>query len=158
MRIIPTRIHIHIGILIPLTYPSTGAVNDPLTAMIRERNAGACVAVVAQRGSNGVKRSPKQTPEASQCYLGPMSARASAREESDRPRVEPRFFTLEDVASYLSVSVPQVYAIVRSGQLPAIKIGGRGVWRVDIEQLEAYVDRLHRETREWAVKHPLNPR
>ena len=87
-----------------------------------------------------------------------MSAPASARDKSQPPRVEPRFFTLEDVASYLSVSVPQVYAIVRSGQLPAIKIGGRGVWRVAIEQLEAYVERLHRETQEWAEKHPLNPR
>ena len=87
-----------------------------------------------------------------------MPARASARDEPDRPAVAPRFLTLEDVAAYLSVSVPQVYAIVRSGELPAIKIGGRGVWRVDIEQLEAYVERLHRETREWAKKHPLKPR
>lgn len=88
-----------------------------------------------------------------------MPARPSTRDEPDRPpRVEPRFLTLEDVAGYLSVSVPQVYALVRSGELPAIKIGGRGVWRVDIEQLEAYVGRLHRETREWAKKHPLNPR
>ena len=72
--------------------------------------------------------------------------------------IEPRFLTLEDVARYLSVSVPQVYSLVRSGQLPAIKIGGRGVWRVDKKQLEAYVDRLHEETRAWASEHPLNPR
>ena len=72
--------------------------------------------------------------------------------------VEPRFLTLEDVATYLSVSVPQVYALVRSGDLPAIKIGGRGVWRVDRQQLEAYVERLHEETSAWAKEHPLNPR
>ena len=72
--------------------------------------------------------------------------------------VEPRFFTLEDVATYLSVSVPQVYALVRSGELPAVKIGGRGVWRVDRNQLEAYVERLHEATEEWARTHPLNPR
>lgn len=71
---------------------------------------------------------------------------------------ESRFLTLEDVAIYLNVSVPQVYALVRSGELPAIKIGGRGVWRVDRRQLEAYVDRLHEETQAWAKKHPLNPR
>ena len=40
---------------------------------------------------------------------------------------EARYLKLEDVATYLSVSVPQVYALVRSGELPAIKIGGRGV-------------------------------
>jgi excisionase family DNA binding protein len=72
--------------------------------------------------------------------------------------VEPRFLTLEDVATYLNVSVQQVYSLVRSGDLPAIKIGGRGVWRVDINQLEAYVERLHQETAEWAQAHPLNPR
>ncbi|HET7482590.1 MAG TPA: helix-turn-helix domain-containing protein [Actinomycetota bacterium] len=72
--------------------------------------------------------------------------------------MEPRFLTLEDVATYLSVSVPQVYALVRSGELPAIKIGGRGVWRVDRNQLDAYVDRLHEETQAWAKAHPLNPR
>jgi excisionase family DNA binding protein len=74
------------------------------------------------------------------------------------PSIEPRFLTLEDVAIYLNVSVPQVYALVRSGELPAIKIGGRGVWRVDRGQLEAYVDRLHEETQAWAKEHPLNPR
>lgn len=72
--------------------------------------------------------------------------------------VESRFLTLEDVAIYLNVSVPQVYALVRSGELPAIKIGGRGVWRVDRRQLETYVDRLHEETQAWAKEHPLNPR
>lgn len=74
------------------------------------------------------------------------------------PVVEPRFFTLEDVATYLNVSVQQAYSLVRSGDLPAIKIGGRGVWRVDRAQLEAYVERLHEQTKEWAQKHPLNPR
>lgn len=72
--------------------------------------------------------------------------------------LEPGFLTLEDVARYLNVSVPQVYALVRSRELPAIKIGGRGVWRVGRQQLQEYIDRLHRETQEWAKAHPLNPR
>ena len=41
--------------------------------------------------------------------------------------VEPRYFTLEQTATYLNVSVPQVYALVRSGELPAIKIGGESL-------------------------------
>jgi excisionase family DNA binding protein len=84
----------------------------------------------------------------------PVSEGASKRTSV----VEPRFMTLEDVAIYLSVSVPQVYALVRSGELPAIKIGGRGVWRVDVKQLEDYVDRLHEETKRFTEAHPLNPR
>lgn len=80
---------------------------------------------------------------------------ASGERKAD---IEPRFLTLDDVARYLSVSVPQVYSLVRSGELPAIKIGGRGVWRVDKKQLEVYVERLHEETQRWALEHPLNPR
>jgi excisionase family DNA binding protein len=71
--------------------------------------------------------------------------------------VEPRFFTLDETARYLNVSHPQVYALVRSGELPAIKIGGRGVWRVDRRQLDEYIERLLKETREWAKAHPLSP-
>jgi excisionase family DNA binding protein len=72
--------------------------------------------------------------------------------------IEPRFLKLEDVAIYLNVSVAQAYALVRSGELPAIKVGGRGQWRIDKRQLEAYIERLHEETRQWAETHPLNPR
>jgi excisionase family DNA binding protein len=87
-----------------------------------------------------------------------MSRQPREEELGARAQVEPRFLTLEDVATYLSVSVPQVYALVRSGELPGIKIGGRGVWRVDRHQLEAYVERLQQETLEWARAHPLNSR
>jgi excisionase family DNA binding protein len=72
------------------------------------------------------------------------------------PGVEPRFYRLEDVATILNVRVAQVYALVRSGDLPAVKLGGRGVWRVDRQQLEDYIERLHDETREWAKAHPLS--
>ena len=89
-------------------------------------------------------------------YAGVMAA--SRRNDRGRSSIEPRFLTLEDVAAYLSVSVPQVYALVRSGELPAIKIGGRGVWRVDRRELEAYVERLHEETRAWTRAHPLTQR
>lgn len=66
--------------------------------------------------------------------------------------------TLDEVATILRVTPAQVYALVRNGSLPAIKLGGRGVWRVDRQKLEAYIEQLHRETEEWARKHPLNPR
>ena len=42
-----------------------------------------------------------------------------------------RFLTLSDVAEILSVSVAQARAMVRSGELPAIQVGGRGQWRVE---------------------------
>jgi excisionase family DNA binding protein len=84
--------------------------------------------------------------------------RTSDDDSPGSERIEARFLTLEDVATYLNVSVPQAYALVRSGDLPAIKIGGRGVWRVDRRQLEAFIERKHEETRNWARAHPLGPR
>jgi excisionase family DNA binding protein len=80
-------------------------------------------------------------------------AKEDAAPKSDVP---PRFLTLDDVAAYLAVSVPQAYALVCSGDLPAIKIGGRGVWRVDKAQLETYVDNLSEETSKWTKSHPLS--
>ena len=38
----------------------------------------------------------------------------------------------------------QAYALVRSGDLPAIKVGGRGQWRVETVELEAYIQRMYR--------------
>jgi excisionase family DNA binding protein len=59
----------------------------------------------------------------------------------------PRFLTLADVAEILNTSTAQVYALVRRGELPAIKIGGRGQWRVEATELEGYIQRAYAETR-----------
>ncbi len=51
-----------------------------------------------------------------------------------------RFLTLDDVAEILNISWSQTYALVRSKELPAIQIGGRNQWRVEITQLDAYIE------------------
>ncbi len=56
---------------------------------------------------------------------------------------EPRFLTLADVAEILATSTAQVYALVRRGDLRAIKIGGRGQWRVETVELEAFIKRMY---------------
>lgn len=66
-----------------------------------------------------------------------------------------RFLTLSDVAEILNISASQTYALVRSGALPAIKIGGRGQWRVERTQLETYIERMYDETRRFVEAHPL---
>ena len=66
----------------------------------------------------------------------------------------PRFLTLADVAEVLSTSSAQVYALVRRGDLPAIKIGGRGQWRVEASELEDYIQRMYAETRTFVDQHP----
>ncbi len=50
-----------------------------------------------------------------------------------------RFLTLDQVAEELSVSRAQAYALVRHGDLPAIKAGGLGQWRVERAKLESYI-------------------
>ena len=67
-----------------------------------------------------------------------------------------RFLTLADVAELLSISTAQAYALVRTGDLPAVKIGGRGQWRVEAEQLEAYITRLYDETASFITQHPFS--
>jgi excisionase family DNA binding protein len=59
----------------------------------------------------------------------------------------PRFLRPDEVAEVLNVSVSQVYPLMRTGQLPAVKIGRRGVWRVSGESLEAFIADLEREAR-----------
>ena len=70
---------------------------------------------------------------------------------------ERRFLKLSDVAEILSTSSNQVYALVRSGDLPAIKIGGRGQWRVEESALEEYIARMYAQTRAFIDEHPLSP-
>lgn len=55
----------------------------------------------------------------------------------------PKFVPLEHVMEELTVSKSQAYALVRSGDLKAIRVGGRGQWRVDLRELEAYIERAY---------------
>jgi excisionase family DNA binding protein len=67
-----------------------------------------------------------------------------------------RFLQLTDVAEILNISSSQTYALVRSGELPAIKIGGRGQWRVERTVLEDYIQRCYAETRAFVRAQPAS--
>ena len=60
----------------------------------------------------------------------------------------PRFLTLPDVAEILNTSLAQVTALVRRGELRALKLGGRGQWRVETSELEAFIERMYAETQQ----------
>jgi len=68
--------------------------------------------------------------------------------------VPPRFLQLADVAEMLSISPRQAYALVNSGELPAIRVGGRGQWRVEGSELENYIQRKYAETRAMVESRP----
>ncbi|MCX6414579.1 MAG: helix-turn-helix domain-containing protein [Actinobacteria bacterium] len=66
-----------------------------------------------------------------------------------------RFLTLADVSETLNISAAQAYALVRCGDLPAIKVGGRGQWRIEAAELENYISRMYAQTREFVATHPF---
>jgi excisionase family DNA binding protein len=69
--------------------------------------------------------------------------------------VPSRFMTMQDVADELAVTLSQVYHMVRGGELPAIKVGGRGQWRIERSRLEEYIAQKYAETAEWVRGNPL---
>jgi excisionase family DNA binding protein len=66
-----------------------------------------------------------------------------------------RFIQLADVSEVLNISSAQAYALVRSGELPAIKVGGRGQWRVEAPVLERYIQDAYSRTRDFVSSHPF---
>lgn len=62
--------------------------------------------------------------------------------------VEQQFYTLSDVAELLQISASQARAMVRSGELPAIQVGGRGQWRIEIARFREWVELSHQRTAE----------
>lgn len=66
-----------------------------------------------------------------------------------------RFMALADVGDVLHISVSQVYALVRRGELRAIKVGGKGQWRVEKEELERYIENAYEAADEFIRGHPF---
>jgi excisionase family DNA binding protein len=67
-----------------------------------------------------------------------------------------RFLTLADTAEILNVSASQTYALVRSGELPAIKVGGNGHWRIERSVLESYIEAKYEESRRLSLWNQSN--
>lgn len=74
-----------------------------------------------------------------------------------KPPAGPRFLTLVDVGEELNVSQAQVYALVRSGDLVGIQIGGRAQWRVERVKLEEYIERAYARTAASLTELPASP-
>lgn len=59
-----------------------------------------------------------------------------------------KFFTLEEVADQLAISMSQMRALIKRGEIEGIQIGGRGQWRVEDAKLDEYIERLYVEQRQ----------
>lgn len=65
---------------------------------------------------------------------------------SEEPHRAPRFLTIEQVARELNVGEPLVRAMLKSGELRGIQVGGRGAWRIGIADVEAYIEQAYQRT------------
>lgn len=59
-----------------------------------------------------------------------------------------RFMTIEQVAEELSVGLPQVRSLLKSGELRGLQIGARGLWRIGVQDFEDYLTEAYRQTAE----------
>ncbi|MET3901709.1 helix-turn-helix domain-containing protein [Paenarthrobacter sp. 4246] len=66
--------------------------------------------------------------------------------EDDKP--SPRFLTIEQDAEELATSEVQIRAMLKTGQLKGIQIGGRNVWRIGRQDLEEFIQDAYRQVSE----------
>jgi excisionase family DNA binding protein len=64
-----------------------------------------------------------------------------------------RFLTIADTAELLAVDVATVDELIRSGELPAIRVGTSGPWRVERAQLEVFIEQQYEEARRSSAWH-----
>ncbi|MDJ0458583.1 helix-turn-helix domain-containing protein [Arthrobacter sp. NQ7] len=67
----------------------------------------------------------------------------------------PKMLTLDQVQEILNLGKPMVYSLVRSGEIRAVQLGPRGLWRVSQDDLAAYIDAAYEKTAERIVSGQL---
>ncbi|WP_461165346.1 helix-turn-helix domain-containing protein [Arthrobacter sp. R4-81] len=60
----------------------------------------------------------------------------------------PKLLTLAQVTEILNVGMPALRALLSSGELRGVQLGGRRVWRVSEDDLADYLERAYKETQE----------
>ena len=59
-----------------------------------------------------------------------------------------RFLTLAEVAETLNITISATRSLVSSGELPAIQLGGKRMWRVEETVLEKFIQQQYAASRE----------
>lgn len=59
-----------------------------------------------------------------------------------------KFYTLDEVAESLRISMSQMRALIKRGEIEGIQIGGRGQWRIEDVKLDEYIERMYEEQRQ----------
>ena len=56
--------------------------------------------------------------------------------------------TVAQVADELNVKQSLVQGLIRTGELRAFQVGGRGLWRIGRQDVEDYIEQAYRRTAE----------
>lgn len=68
------------------------------------------------------------------------------------------FLTIADVAERLQLSQQSVRTLIRTGELPAIQVGPRRLWRIPEEGFDAYIAaELERTRQRYSGDSPSTP-
>ncbi|GAB3615989.1 hypothetical protein GCM10027416_05460 [Okibacterium endophyticum] len=62
-----------------------------------------------------------------------------------------RFLTVADAADILNISAAEVLELVRTAELPAIRLGSPRRWRIERTVLEEYIDGKYEEARRMSL-------
>ena len=114
----------------------------------------------SRRARGLIAYSKEPVKKVDMCPIDTVARQPRFQHRSSEARTNPsmptqRFLQLTEVSEILNISAAQAYALVRSGELPAIKVGGRGQWRVETTELENYIQRMYSETRQFVAAHPF---
>jgi excisionase family DNA binding protein len=66
---------------------------------------------------------------------------------TDEPK-KLRFLTIEQAADELNVKASLIRGLIKTGELRGIQVGGRGVWRIGVQDVEDYIGEAYRRTAE----------
>lgn len=62
-----------------------------------------------------------------------------------------RFLTLADAAEVLNITIREVRDLIVAGDLPAIRVGTSGPWRIERFELENYIEAMYEEARRHSL-------
>ncbi|MFD5277536.1 helix-turn-helix domain-containing protein [Pseudarthrobacter sp. NPDC058362] len=79
-----------------------------------------------------------KAPQRGNTYDGPVPDEAN----------QPRFLTLAQVADELNVKQSLVQRLIRTVELRAFQVGGRGMWRIGRQDVEDYITQAYQRTAE----------
>ncbi|MFF2317971.1 helix-turn-helix domain-containing protein [Arthrobacter sp. NPDC058097] len=64
---------------------------------------------------------------------------------TDEPRPH-RFLTIEQAAEELNVKASLIRGLIKTGELRALQVGFRGMWRIGRQDVEDYIAEAYRRT------------